>query len=56
MKSQSIRFATNATFGLAVGLALAIGPALAQDACKPGTTKTHCLYAQTADSIPLPER
>jgi D-xylose transport system substrate-binding protein len=50
MKSQNIRLATTLAFGLAVGLALAVGPALAQDACKPGTTKriAFMLKQQTA--------
>ena len=50
MKSQNIRRATTQSFGLAVGLALAVGPALAQDACKPGTTKriAFMLKQQTA--------
>ena len=50
MKSQNIRLATKVTVGLVVGLALAGAPALAQDACKPGTTKriAFMLKQQTA--------
>ena len=50
MKRQNIRLATTVTFGLAVGLALAVGPALAQDACTPGKTKriAFMLKQQTA--------
>lgn len=50
MKSQNIRLAAKVTFGLAVGIALAVAPALAQDACKPGTTKriAFMLKQQTA--------
>ncbi len=50
MKSQTIRHATNLTAGLAIGLALAVAPAFAEDACKPGTTKriAFMLKQQTA--------
>ncbi|MEP7173206.1 MAG: hypothetical protein ABI705_06935, partial [Aestuariivirga sp.] len=47
MKSQK---KAAVAFGLAIGLSLAAGPALAQDACTPGTTKkiAFMLKQQTA--------
>lgn len=39
MKHQRIRLATKITFGLAIGCALAVGSAAAQNACTPGKTK-----------------
>ena len=50
MKRQNIRLAATVTFGLAVGLGLAVSSAVAQDSCTPGKTKkiAFMLKQQTA--------
>ena len=49
-KAMKYRNKTVVAFGLAIGFALAASPALAQDACTPGTTKkiAFMLKQQTA--------
>ena len=50
MKHQRIRLATKIAFGLAIGCALAVGSAAAQNACTPGKTKKNAfmMKQQTA--------